>query len=223
VIALSIDTCVGFGSLSVFRNDELIGEKLELRSPAGGSDLAMHVNATIEQLGLKWNEIEKIVVTRGPGSFTGVRTGLSFVRGALTGRIIELETCLATEAMSATCPAARRTISVILFAGRTEAAVQHFNRVGRAGGDELRGDLEILTYAQLPDIFSSGAYCIVAEKRAFDAIPPGIAKEIISSGNDLFVSPENISRLAYTFVSARKSKSCSLDAVYTREFVAGGK
>ena len=42
--------------------------------------LAPMAREALAQAGLKWRDVSRIVVTTGPGSFTGVRVGLSFAR-----------------------------------------------------------------------------------------------------------------------------------------------
>ena len=81
---LSIDTCGSSGSISLARLD---GETLNLLAEtalAGKTYSARLVSAIAELLASQRTsvpDLTAIVVTRGPGSFTGIRIGLSTTKG----------------------------------------------------------------------------------------------------------------------------------------------
>jgi tRNA threonylcarbamoyladenosine biosynthesis protein TsaB len=81
---LGIDTCGPSGSVALGR---LVGEGLELLGQtelAGRSysaTLVAAVGELLKQNGMALRELSAIVVVNGPGSFTGVRVGLSAVKG----------------------------------------------------------------------------------------------------------------------------------------------
>jgi tRNA threonylcarbamoyladenosine biosynthesis protein TsaB len=83
-LLLAIDTCGPSGSVALGR---LAGRDLEILGAtelAGRTYSAMLVSAVaglLESAGASLAELGGIVVTSGPGSFTGVRVGLSAVKG----------------------------------------------------------------------------------------------------------------------------------------------
>jgi tRNA threonylcarbamoyladenosine biosynthesis protein TsaB len=81
---LGVDTCGSTGSVALARIEGTSASILGLKELAGRSYSATLVAAVGELLaehGLKLADVGAIVVVSGPGSFTGVRVGLSAVKG----------------------------------------------------------------------------------------------------------------------------------------------
>lgn len=78
---LSIDTTAEFGSIALAENDRIVEEVL-LHSPDGfGHILYNHVRELLDRHDTKIEDIECYAAASGPGSFTGVRVGLTAVKG----------------------------------------------------------------------------------------------------------------------------------------------
>jgi len=78
---LAVDTTTPWGSVALVDGDSTIGE-IRLRPPAGHSQwLVSGIEALLRHLSLAPSDIEAFAVTTGPGSFTGLRVGLSTVQG----------------------------------------------------------------------------------------------------------------------------------------------
>lgn len=85
---LALDTALAHAQAAVL--DARNGEARALGTadgPARGEAerIGEHVDAALARAGLRPSDIERIVVTVGPGSFTGVRVGLAFALGFGTG------------------------------------------------------------------------------------------------------------------------------------------
>jgi tRNA threonylcarbamoyladenosine biosynthesis protein TsaB len=81
VRVLAVDTTTERGSVAIVSGGEVLGE-VRLRSGMGHSKRLMPAIAfLLDGLGLKAEDIEGFAVTAGPGSFTGLRVGLSCVQG----------------------------------------------------------------------------------------------------------------------------------------------
>lgn len=79
--ALAVDTTTPRGSVAVVEGDDVAAE-LRLRSEVGHSDrLLPAVDFLLRGLGLSPADIEGYAVATGPGSFTGLRVGISTVQG----------------------------------------------------------------------------------------------------------------------------------------------
>ena len=78
---LAVDTTTPRGSVALVSGGEVLGE-VRLRSAARHSHSVMPAIAfLLEALGLGPAEVEAFAVAAGPGSFTGLRIGISTVQG----------------------------------------------------------------------------------------------------------------------------------------------
>jgi tRNA threonylcarbamoyladenosine biosynthesis protein TsaB len=86
VRVLAVDTTTERGSLAVVSDEGPLAE-VRVRTGAGHSRwLLPAVDVVLRGLGLTVSQLDALAVTRGPGSFTGLRVGLSSVQGlALAG------------------------------------------------------------------------------------------------------------------------------------------
>jgi tRNA threonylcarbamoyladenosine biosynthesis protein TsaB len=84
LLVLGVDTCGSTGSVALARIEAASAGILGLKELAGRSysaTLVAAVGALLAEHGAKLTDIGAIVVVSGPGSFTGVRVGLSAVKG----------------------------------------------------------------------------------------------------------------------------------------------
>ena len=83
-LLLSIDTCGPSGSVALGRLAagavEILGQ-IELEGRSYSATLVAAVGEVLVQAGIKLNQLHAMVAVNGPGSFTGVRVGLSAVKG----------------------------------------------------------------------------------------------------------------------------------------------
>jgi tRNA threonylcarbamoyladenosine biosynthesis protein TsaB len=78
---LAVDTATQHCSVAVCLDLNLLAETTLFRSRTHSRHLLEMIHQTISMSGIKLNEIDAFAVTRGPGSFTGLRIGLSCVKG----------------------------------------------------------------------------------------------------------------------------------------------
>ncbi len=82
---LAVDTTTERGSVALIENDAVAGE-VRLASAEGHSRKVLPaVDFLLQSLGLRAADLDAFAVTTGPGSFTGLRVGLSTVQGLALG------------------------------------------------------------------------------------------------------------------------------------------
>lgn len=80
-LVLAFDTTQQCGSLALARGDNVL-EEVELRCPEGFSGVIFgEITRLLERHSVKLSEVEVYAVAAGPGSFTGVRVGLTAAKG----------------------------------------------------------------------------------------------------------------------------------------------
>jgi len=121
---LAVDTATRHCSVAVCLDLDLLAETTLFRRQTHSKHLLEMIHQTISMSGIKLNEIDAFAVTRGPGSFTGLRIGLSCVKGlayALNKPVASVSSLevLAKQAV-ATTGAENLLICPLLDAGKKE-------------------------------------------------------------------------------------------------------
>lgn len=80
VIVLAIDTCDSRGSVALLRNDAVLKVVVREAQEDYSSWLLPAVQECLEGNGLQMQQVDAYAVAAGPGSFTGVRVGLTSVK-----------------------------------------------------------------------------------------------------------------------------------------------
>jgi tRNA threonylcarbamoyladenosine biosynthesis protein TsaB len=78
---LALDTCLGACSAAVFEDGAALATASEAMTRGHQERLAPLVAEIMAQAGCAFSDLDRIAVTVGPGSFTGLRVGLAFAKG----------------------------------------------------------------------------------------------------------------------------------------------
>ena len=81
MLVLAIDTCDARGSIAVLREDAVLGVAAHETEEDYSSWLLPAVDGLLKSAGLPMADIDGFAVAAGPGSFTGLRVGLTTVKG----------------------------------------------------------------------------------------------------------------------------------------------
>lgn len=80
MIVLGIDTSLDACSVAIVRDGATLAHLSETMNRGQAERLAPMVREAAQQASVTFAQLDRITVTTGPGSFTGVRVGLSFAR-----------------------------------------------------------------------------------------------------------------------------------------------
>jgi tRNA threonylcarbamoyladenosine biosynthesis protein TsaB len=76
---LAVDTALGACSVALVEDGRVLAHRLEFMDRGHAEALAPMVEATMQ--GVDFATLDRLAVTTGPGTFTGQRVGLAFMRG----------------------------------------------------------------------------------------------------------------------------------------------
>jgi tRNA threonylcarbamoyladenosine biosynthesis protein TsaB len=134
VTILAVDTATPWGSVALLRAGETIGE-VRLRSPEGHSAaLLPAVSFLLDRLGLPPGAVEGYAVGAGPGSFTGIRVGLSTVQGLALGSGRPCLGLSTLDALAAKARGAADSVVAMVDAYRGEVYAELYDAAGRPLG-----------------------------------------------------------------------------------------
>jgi tRNA threonylcarbamoyladenosine biosynthesis protein TsaB len=104
---LAVDTALGACSCAVLENTRVASHRFVVMERGHAEALAPMVEEAMRESGIAFAELDRLAVTTGPGTFTGQRVGLAFMRGmriALKRPLIGITTleAMAHQAMAET-------------------------------------------------------------------------------------------------------------------------
>lgn len=140
MLLVAVDTSGKKGSLALCRGDQDSFETLHLISLDGGTYSAVLIPRLSEALGasgLYKTDIDGFVVISGPGSFTGLRVGLSTVKGLCEVLQKPLAVVSMLEALALANSEPGQKLMVLLDAGRDEVFAGEY-RIAEGSVELLR-------------------------------------------------------------------------------------
>lgn len=113
---LAVDTALGACSVALLDDDEILAHIFEPMDRGHAERLAPMVDEAMKKAGMDFAALDRLAVTTGPGTFTGQRVGLAFMRGLRLALRRPLTGIITLEAMAAAAKAET---------GKTKAAALH--------------------------------------------------------------------------------------------------
>jgi len=87
---LALETCSPTGGVSLILDGRIVGHTFITTSRGHSLLLNNSIQKLMELNSLSWNEMDAVAVSEGPGSFTGVRLGLTVAKSFCLGGIPKL-------------------------------------------------------------------------------------------------------------------------------------
>jgi tRNA threonylcarbamoyladenosine biosynthesis protein TsaB len=80
-VILALDTCLTACSAAILDGDRVLAARSEAMPRGHQERLAPMVRELAEEAGVAFKSLDRVGVTVGPGSFTGLRVGIAFAKG----------------------------------------------------------------------------------------------------------------------------------------------
>jgi tRNA threonylcarbamoyladenosine biosynthesis protein TsaB len=147
MLVLAIDTSGRHGGITLARGDSDAVEIIESASIQGGtfsSELIPQISEILARNKTGIEKIEGLIAVTGPGSFTGLRVGLTAVKGLAEVLKIPIATVSALESIAFSQPEPS-SVMAVLDAGRGEVYVGIYDRGQRK--EELMSAAEAIELA----------------------------------------------------------------------------
>lgn len=146
-LVLAIDTSTKVGGVALCRGGVMIGEETWL---AGGHQTSQILPGAVrlwERAGLSAGDLQAVVVALGPGSFTGLRVGLSLGKGFAVALGIPVAGVPTLDVTAYQHREGAEEVCAVVEAGRGQLYVAQY---GRRSGRLCRvGDYAVLTVDEL--------------------------------------------------------------------------
>ena len=217
-IILCIETATTNCSVAIYNSEKLVGFREDYNSTYSHAEsLHVFIKEVLEEIRLKFEEIDAIAVSKGPGSYTGLRIGVSAAKGlcyALDIPLIAIET-LTSLAHQIKYP--EGCVIPLLDARRMEVYTATFDK-----------DHQQMNNTEAK-ILESDAFSAELEAGIVDFVGNGVAKfsAICTATNarffpDLLPSAKELGPLALEKYKTQKFEDVAyFEPYYLKDFVAG--
>jgi tRNA threonylcarbamoyladenosine biosynthesis protein TsaB len=127
VTLLALDTATAYASIALFDGDQVLAESTWRAGRTHTVRLTSEIERLLNLVEVDPNELTGLAVTVGPGSFTGVRVGISVAKGLAVGLQLPLWGVGTLEVMAHTTAIQGRLLAAI-EAGRSRFVTASFER-----------------------------------------------------------------------------------------------
>jgi tRNA threonylcarbamoyladenosine biosynthesis protein TsaB len=160
-IVLGIESAIAGGSISIRKNDAEVGSWIGDQSVSRAEELLPNIDLLLRSRSISLDAIERIIVSLGPGSFTGIKIGLATVLGLRAALGI---TCVGINALSSLALISTgRLITAAVPIGRGTVCVQAFSE------KEAIGKPRLINAVELEQIYAGDGSQLVMHGSLFDA------------------------------------------------------
>ncbi|NPV82801.1 MAG: tRNA (adenosine(37)-N6)-threonylcarbamoyltransferase complex dimerization subunit type 1 TsaB [Candidatus Aminicenantes bacterium] len=222
MLLLAVDTTTRFGSVAVVGNGEVLSEVNYVSPSSHSRQVFRAVDEALRVAGLKFDGLEGLAVAAGPGSFTGIRIGLSLVKALAlaSGRPLAAVSALESLALKLLAPGVGLMVPMIdarkgeVFAGAYRPDGVGFKELVPAGAYLPADFLDRLPSAGPATFIGTGArlYRSMIEDRLgtraiFSSRSLHIAAEVGLIGEKLLAGGRGLSPAALQPIYYRQSQA----------------
>jgi tRNA threonylcarbamoyladenosine biosynthesis protein TsaB len=183
MIVLAIDTAGVDCAAAVFDSDtgQVLGRVSETIGRGHAERLMAMIDEALAQAKLSLTDVDRIGVTVGPGSFTGIRVGVAAARGLALALGVECVGISTLEVLARTTTEAHKPVLAAINAHRDEVYAQSFED-GMPQGEPLLLQLDdYLARAAVPGTLLVGSASALVSDRNAETGPDHYPIEIVAS------------------------------------------
>jgi len=126
---LLIDTALETASVAIAREGMVLAQRQNSRQNDHAAWLHTAIQEVMQEVGVSFSELQAVGVTDGPGSYTGLRVGLSAAKGICYAKNIPLITVSSLQVLAgAVAEKAEDLIMALIDARRDEVYIGVFDR-----------------------------------------------------------------------------------------------
>lgn len=218
---LALETTEAIGSVAAMCDAKLLAELTLEQSLRSAQSLAPGMKALLEQVGWKAADVDLLAVTVGPGSFTGLRVGVTAAKTFAYAAQAEVLGLGTLEVIAAGAPEHVETLSAAVDAQRGDVAAGLFRR-GADGWFQPIEDFQLISIESWLSILPAGTWLSgPVLKKVADRVPATL--QVV---DPQFWSPRaaTVARLAdHYYAAGRRDDVWSLLPRYCRRSAAEEK
>ena len=218
-----IETSTALCSTALAENGRIISTRKSSEPRAHASLTAVFVKEMLDEAGWKVSDLDAVCVSKGPGSYTGLRVGVSTAKGLCFGGgvpLIAVDTLeiLAHQAIEAGLPDGCKAILPMVDARRMEVYTAVFSPTGERIGDIAPLVLDSNSFA---DLFASGPVAVIGD--AAEKASSVLCHSGRSKGTFVQCNPEASAMLAPAMAKFAKKEFedvAYFEPFYLKQFIA---
>lgn len=182
-IVLAIESAVAGGSVALFRGRECLDGMVGTSGQSRAEDLLSNIDELLKRSDIDKNSITKIIVTAGPGSFTGIRIGIATALGLAAALGIEVKQ-VSTLAAIAMASGVSGQVLAGLPVGRGTVCIQNFSVSVEKLAENTPADT--ISIEEFLDMASKNSNeSVVVNNSLYDLLPADRRISAIDAGSDL--------------------------------------
>lgn len=217
-LILALETATTNCSVSISKNGEIIGLKEDFNNNYSHSErLHCYIEDLISECNIKLNKLDGIAVSKGPGSYTGLRIGVSAAKGLCMSLGIPLISVNTLESLAHQIEDDCDTIISMLDARRMEV----FSSVYSKNKEQIRKTkAEILDERSFSEYANTGKICFIGNGvKKYKEICPYPNAEFLENNQP---SAKEMGPLAYAkFLKKEFEDLAYFEPYYLKDFILG--
>jgi len=141
MIIFAIDTATVSASVAVLNDDVVLYETISTVRKHHGEGLMPMIDHVVAAAGIRFPDVGLFAVTVGPGSFTGLRVGVSTVKGLALMNNTPVAAVSTLDALAAGVMPHSGTMCALLDAGRGDVYAALYKGMGNGEAVKMRDDV----------------------------------------------------------------------------------